>query len=670
MWQSLAIVTHSNVARHNDPMDCREGYMITLSKTEVRMHVDTCLGNNSASFSTASQLAFFDPAIHHRIQSEGDGLVRSLVLYSPAREVAPELRQLLADIAFPAERQMEDFPNAQLYETVDDSEISTDSDQEETSHSSDQHLDSSSATDATTTTSAPASSATSHLQPALSPTLPWLSQTDDLLAGAADSNNSNNSDDVSKLVQWAKGLASAHTPKQLRVIVASEQRTARRLQDCRCASDRTKAQDIIMAAMKRCGMSPGKPKTEDGREKDSKKTSRKDDRQPPAPPQQPTPPAAQENKPANRGSGDSAKDKDKASPPRQPRRDDKKQKPTKEPATTSKFELIASDWPATMPPQPEWSADTAGVFLTESADTVARWGQQCKFSKLPVLAVSPARPNLQDYPISKRVIRFKETCEGKPPRIVHLNAFVTQLTYAPIPAFESKPEIAIQCTRSTIVVRGRVLERELDPELLKRLTSKRKGAAVEALAELLPTKAKAHLLDVWAFQPNGEAGYTFCCRITLEKTEAFLALSGAGCIWTDTPSGLPEREELRVTWLKTRDPTTGLPTPLDRKSIDSLLRRHPGHLGLIRGKEDELAVRGRADVTQSIRDELGQQSAKLYRLVNVPVHLETQDVEEIISQMNWPASLMPHSKTCRKHAATWNIRADVPPPAEIFPLTA
>eukprot|EP00971_Amphidinium_carterae_P089176 1764803-Amphidinium_carterae.1 len=100
-----------------------------------------------------------------------------------------------------------------------------------------------------------------------------------------------------------------------------------------------------------------------------------------------------------------------------------------------------------MPPQTAWSADTAGVFMTESAEEVSRWGHQCKFSKLPVLAISPARPNLDGYPITKKIIRFCETRPGAPDRIVHMNAFVTQLTYAPIPAYTAKSEVVITGSR-------------------------------------------------------------------------------------------------------------------------------------------------------------------------------------------------------------------------------
>eukprot|EP00971_Amphidinium_carterae_P058667 1160222-Amphidinium_carterae.1 len=38
-------------------------------------------------------------------------------------------------------------------------------------------------------------------------------------------------------------------------------------------------------------------------------------------------------------------------------------------------------------------------------------------------------------------------------------------------------------------------------------------------------------------------------------------------------------------------------------------------------------------------------------------------------QIGWDATLMEHSKLCRRGIASWTVRCDTPPPAYAFPLT-
>eukprot|EP00971_Amphidinium_carterae_P332426 6466583-Amphidinium_carterae.1 len=431
-------------------------------------------------------------------------------------------------------------------------------------------------------------------------------------------------------------MESGHTPKQLRVILASEAKTCRRLHQCRTSSERDKAQAIIAAAMKRCGMTALKPQSSAKDKPRDTNGARSAQTKPPASPSPPPQTPAQDGQ---NGRRDAPPPKNQDTDSKQgSRRPNKPQRPTtEEPAAKSTFALIPEDWPTQMPPRPEWMADTPGVYLTESTQEVVRWGHQCKFSREPVLAISPARPALEGYPTKKKVIRFCESCPGKPDRIVFMDAFITQLTYAAIPAYTSKDEIVVTCSRTTVVVRGHIPQDKVGDELLQKLTSKKKGVPTAALAELLPARARPHLVDVWGVKKNDNDCYTFSSRVTLEKLEPFLAVSGSGCIWIDTPAGYPDKDSVRVTWLKTRDPDDdgAPPMPMDRKSIDDLLKQFPGHLGLVRGRSGDLAVRAHETMTQSIRTHLGQQSAKLYRLTGLPTSFEVADVRDMLSQISW-----------------------------------
>eukprot|EP00971_Amphidinium_carterae_P166858 3306531-Amphidinium_carterae.1 len=697
-WQSLAVVTHSDIHAHQDLMDDGIAYMLSLSRAAVRLKVATEISGLPESFAVHRQFAYFNPRATHSAVVEAAQPVISLVLYSPARWVSLHWVQELLTLGFPATKPLPRYiPAAQPFEIADD----------DTDDATDEEDQPSATTAYTNTEDACLPLSTlmldmerNHEPPPLartpspiSPTLPWHDGEDELLAGASDSPTS---EDTSKLTQWTKGMKSGHSPKQLRVILSAEQRTCRRLHECHTNGERSKAESIILAAMKRCGMLPAKPQSQPQSQQPPQQQQPNHSQQVPQQPnQQPQPQRQQQQQPQQRATSrrqrkqnseankpketsgtqnppqNRASGTDRPRPPNQQARNSSSQPSNaKEEEPKSSFALLSEDWPAEMPPRTEWAPDTAGVFLTESTEAVTKWGQQCKFSKKPVLAVSPARPPLEGYPISKRVIRFKETRAGHPDRVVHMHGFVTQLTYAPIPAYQSAQEVVIQCTRSSVVIRGHIPVKELDQDRISRLTSTKRGAPMTALAELLPSKARPHLLDVWGVRLNESSScYNFLCRVTESKTEAFLSTSGSGCIWLDTPSTYKDKEEIQITWMKERASDGRLTEAMDRAAIDSILRQHSNHLGLIKGRNGEIAVRARAETTRALRSELGQFSEKLYRVTDLPIHLEASDVAEILSQIQWSATLMPFSKTCRRHHATWNVRAAQPPEAMAYPLS-
>eukprot|EP00971_Amphidinium_carterae_P156656 3105276-Amphidinium_carterae.2 len=99
------------------------------------------------------------------------------------------------------------------------------------------------------------------------------------------------------------------------------------------------------------------------------------------------------------------------------------------------------------------------------------------------------------------------------------------------------------------------------------------------------------------------------------------------------------------------------------------MRQNYGHLGIVRGKKDDFAIRACKELTTRIRNSLGQYSERLWRVANLPPALEVEDMKDILAQIKWNATLMDHSKTCRRGMASWNVRSEHLPPAYAFPLT-
>eukprot|EP00971_Amphidinium_carterae_P231445 4593037-Amphidinium_carterae.1 len=79
------------------------------------------------------------------------------------------------------------------------------------------------------------------------------------------------------------------------------------------------------------------------------------------------------------------------------------------------------EWPAEMQPQDAWKPEQAGVYLSEDATDVARWAAQCRVAQVPILAVTPSKPELVNYPVHRRVLKFEEHREGVDVRIVWMS---------------------------------------------------------------------------------------------------------------------------------------------------------------------------------------------------------------------------------------------------------
>eukprot|EP00971_Amphidinium_carterae_P229463 4552445-Amphidinium_carterae.1 len=168
-------------------------------------------------------------------------MVTSLVLYTPARPVDAALVLQLRDLGLEADVEPRDFPFAQHFEDASaeaetDNEQESDGGEQESTSSSASHTMNGTSTSSTslhaswlatehstatsasslcpvvTTRARPAGQGSSS--PTISPTLPWRDndsgdEDEDeapltLLAGANDDTTS--PEDISKIVQWSKGL--------------------------------------------------------------------------------------------------------------------------------------------------------------------------------------------------------------------------------------------------------------------------------------------------------------------------------------------------------------------------------------------------------------------------------------------------------------------------------
>eukprot|EP00971_Amphidinium_carterae_P225181 4466479-Amphidinium_carterae.1 len=209
--------------------------------------------------------------------------------------------------------------------------------------------------------------------------------------------------------------------------------------------------------------------------------------------------------------------------------------------------------------------------------------------------------DLVNYPVHRRVLKFEKHREGVDTRV---------------------EVIVAKTARQSVVVKGYVDQKALDEGKIRKFLSRTKNSAKEVLDDLIPSKARSHLLDVWNVREGDGNRCYFTCRVTEPKVDSFMTLSGAGAIWFDTPSDHYTRDEVLLTWLKTQDDDGKGSRPMSKDEVDVVMRQNYGHLGIIQGKREDYAIRACKELSRRIRLSLGQPSDRLWRVTDIPPALE------------------------------------------------
>eukprot|EP00971_Amphidinium_carterae_P324689 6452911-Amphidinium_carterae.1 len=367
-WLSFAVVSHHNVEWHVDRMNGEHSYVMTLNGARAYLEVETDVSCMRRAVCTSDRVVYFDATRRHRVNVTGGRYARSIVMYSPARLVPQGHFEGLIDLGFPIGADGGVYPFAEPFDVTGISppaKRATGTD-ECCSERGKQARVAEGAFECDGDSSTVDYGYGNHVRDVqLSPTIPW--RTPDIFEAGAGDEVKAERDELSRLIQWTKGFGSGHTAKQLRMILLAEKKTWKRLVTCKQDNDKSKAEILIAAAMKRCGMKAvenngGEAETGAGGGKGRARST------PPGGTQEvekgkgrsSSQPAAnrkgqqEQNKGKGKGKGDGGKgsgDRDKA----------------------VTFKLIADEWPSAMPPRDNWCQDQAGVYVTENTTDVVMW---------------------------------------------------------------------------------------------------------------------------------------------------------------------------------------------------------------------------------------------------------------------------------------------------------
>ena len=155
--------------------------------------------------------------------------------------------------------------------------------------------------------------------------------------------------------------------------------------------------------------------------------------------------------------------------------------------------------------------------------------------------------------------------------------------------------------------------------------------------------------------------YQASVRVPSTQVESFLAMSSPGKLQVNVPGAL--RTNLQHMWLK-RDGQ-----PMSDDVVIDIMDEHKGkHLGAfqVRGT---WALRMLVEHHNEMKALLGRNEDPAHCISNVSPEMETENIQEILQQLKWKATVKDGERRWKKAGYTWMVRSSEDPKVWQFPVT-
>eukprot|EP00971_Amphidinium_carterae_P349604 6491102-Amphidinium_carterae.1 len=290
---------------------------------------------------------------------------------------------------------------------------------------------------------------------------------------------------------------------------------------------------------------------------------------------------------------------------------------------------------------------------------------QAQFRAVPQLLITPKPDKIAGKEPTKLMLRMKQTTmiEGKPNlvKIMELPAWIHQLNEAVFTAMPQGKTLQIQNVRCpTTVLRAEVLTEDLETKVVELLTGRSQQTASQAFKELLPKPLQDAVKDIWGIKRASKRHLTLLMRIEAQMARSMESVSGVGPVWVDTEKEF--RDQVEVVWLKRI--VNGKPIWLEKGQVREIMSKF-SHYGLVY-KGEELALRVPKGTGDKVKTELDQSQGFLFHLVGLDAQLFQDDVEALLTQMQWNAKVVPGSRRCRRGEVRWSVRSAEQPPVRAY----
>ena len=479
--------------------------------------------------------------------------------------------------------------------------------------------------------------------------------------------------DVSKLVQKLKCVEHNFAPKQIRMLLVSDQKFMRKIER---TSDAKQLLSCVQAAATRMGLLNQPPKQVPEPHPSQKGTPySKDDKNSPALSSdkgkgkgygKETKPSKAKGKGKDATQNPSKNGKGQGAPPKEasnPQRDPSSKAKGKGKTTRVSYTLEADGW--NVMPLTEFATSHGGIYLCEQAEKAKRIAEQGVGKPYPIGVLTPFP---MEIGIKEPEIVFAEFTKtiGDHSHKITTQAYLHQITYTDVVYRKTAPVVNIKKPAvaqtsdcyMTISDNGACAQAKLE------MQQKRLPAFKQWVSSLLQQNPHLEILDIWNVQELSCQGadriYQISARISSNQLETLLSMSGPGKLQVNVPGSL--RTNMHI-WLKKEG------RPMTSEEVQQVLHDHTGsHLGafVVRGT---WAIRTLDKYFSELKQKLGRNEDPAYFLSNVPPEIEINDIRDLLRQLKWQATVKDGERRWRGAGYTWLIRSTEEPRVYEFPIT-
>ena len=482
-----------------------------------------------------------------------------------------------------------------------------------------------------------------------------------------------NKADISKMVQKLKSIKHGFAPKQIRMLLVSDSKFLKKITR---TTDSKQLQSCVEAAAQRMGLiaptktSPGDsaPASSSTRPGPSaiKVPTRKE--------QEPSEKNANIMLSRGKGKGDTSRavPKGKGKSKNNGMHSDADSKPTpqsgkskgKGKQATATYTLEPDGW--NVLPLEEFSTIHGGVYVCEKEEQAKQIAEQGVGRPYPIGVVAPFPIDIGvKQPETIHVEFIKKV--GEQIQKISMQAFLHQITHADVVYRKSAPVVNIQKPSSpttsvcylTFSDEGACVQTKLE------MQQKRLPTVKQWISSLVQLNRGLDILDVWNIQEVQQTDkarvYQASVRVQSAHVESLLAMSGPGKLQVNVPGAL--RINMQHVWLKKEGRS------MNDAEVLTILGENSGkHLGAfqIRGT---WAIRMLNKHHNEFKTKLGRNEDPAYFIKNVPPEMEQENMQELLQQLKWNATVKSGERRWKGAGYTWLVRSCEDPRVWQFPIT-
>ena len=487
-----------------------------------------------------------------------------------------------------------------------------------------------------------------------------------------------NKADISKMVQKLKNVPHGYAPKQIRMLLISDTKFCKKIER---TTDVKQLQSCVAAAAQRMGLSGSVQNTQKNAIVNDVATSnqrKRDDH----------PSSTVDGKAASGKGGLTASQKGKGhgNPQKHEPKGQGKgkifnevhaQKQHGPDSTKGKgkakgkgkhnnitYSIDPDGW--NVRPLTEFSNTHGGIYMCEKEEQAKHIAEKGVGRNYPIGVLAP-------FPMDIGVKQPESICVefikhfGDQSHKISMQAFLHQITYADVEYRKMAPAVTIQkpSIAKTSVCYLTFSDSGACAQTQIEIEQKKIPSVKQWISSLVQHNRSLEILDVWNVQALQkqvtERIYQVSVRVPSAQVESLLAMSGPGNLQVNVPGAL--RMNLQHIWLK----KDGKPMTED-EVLDIMEENRGKHLGAfqVRGT---WARRMLTEHHNEMKAKLGKNEEPAYFISNVPPEMEAENVQEILQQLKWKATVKEGERRWKRAGYTWLVRSGEDPRVWQFPIT-